>query len=192
MRSYSSKVKRKVPAFLRTRLHVKPTRSSYKAASGLHTPVTPRSRSTGTLYALWRELGFAEVLITRLQNAIGRFIAFPVADLQASADLNINITKLANATADFDGADSLSGVTARWSTNGTATNSNPGQLQGNKMFFASDVMVRMAGSVCSIEAHSLLLRSIAARTTSRQAKSSPVDLGIPSAPTRPILMDTTC
>ncbi|KAM3499288.1 hypothetical protein MY10362_007447 [Beauveria mimosiformis] len=36
-------------------------------------------------------------------NAIGRFVSFPTKDLQASADINFNVTKLARAVADFDG-----------------------------------------------------------------------------------------
>jgi len=41
------------------------------------------------------------------QDVIGRFIAFPTTDLQANADINFNVTKLATATFDFTGSDNL-------------------------------------------------------------------------------------
>ncbi|ORY32527.1 polysaccharide lyase family 8 protein [Naematelia encephala] len=68
-------------------------------------------------------------------NAIGRFIGFPTVDLQASADINFNVTKLAAATADFEGEYTLNDTIRRLSSNGTD------KLDGNKMFYASDYMV---------------------------------------------------
>jgi hypothetical protein len=53
---------------------------------------------------------------------IGRFVAFPTTDLQANADINFNVSKLATATADFTGPDDLT------------------ELLGNKGFWASDYM----------------------------------------------------
>ena len=69
------------------------------------------------------------------QNVIGRFVAFPTVDLQASADINFNVTNLAAATADFQGPDDLSDTVRRLQSNGTE------KLLGNKGFWASDYMV---------------------------------------------------
>lgn len=66
---------------------------------------------------------------------IGRFVAFPTPDLQASADINFNVTKLAIATADFAGANSLNDTVSRFESNGTEL------LVGAKFFSASDYMV---------------------------------------------------
>ena len=73
--------------------------------------------------------------LTQMQNAIGRFVAFPVVDKQASADINFNTTKLAAATKDFTGANDLSDTIRRLQSNGTE------KLVGNKGFWASDYMV---------------------------------------------------
>lgn len=69
------------------------------------------------------------------QNAVGRFIAFPVSDLQANADINFNVSKLATATADFEGANDISATVRRLQSNGTE------KLLGNKAFYAGDYMV---------------------------------------------------
>ncbi|KAM3453406.1 hypothetical protein MY3296_003814 [Beauveria thailandica] len=68
-------------------------------------------------------------------NAIGRFVSFPTKDLQASADINFNVTKLARAVADFDGPYNVHDTIARLKSNGTR------QLIGNRAFWASDYMV---------------------------------------------------
>ncbi|TXT07369.1 hypothetical protein VHUM_03089 [Vanrija humicola] len=68
-------------------------------------------------------------------NVIGRFVAFPTQDLQASADINFNVTKLAAATADFTGANSLTDTVKRLKSNGSVP------LVGNKGFWSSDYMV---------------------------------------------------
>ncbi|KAJ6440589.1 polysaccharide lyase family 8 [Purpureocillium lavendulum] len=73
-------------------------------------------------------------------NAIGRFVAFPVVDKQASADINFNTTKLAAATKDFTGANDLSDTIRRLQSNGTE------KLVGNKGFWASDYMVHRRDS----------------------------------------------
>ncbi|POR31381.1 Chondroitinase-AC [Tolypocladium paradoxum] len=67
-------------------------------------------------------------------NAIGRFVAFPAADLQANADINFNVTKLAAATADFTGANDVGDTVRRLKSNGTE------KLVGNKGFWAGDYM----------------------------------------------------
>lgn len=69
------------------------------------------------------------------QNVIGRFVAFPAADLQANADINFNVSKLATATQDFGGANNLNDTIRRLKSNGTE------KLIGNKGFWASDYMV---------------------------------------------------
>jgi hypothetical protein len=69
------------------------------------------------------------------QDVIGRFIAFPTTDLQANADINFNVTKLATATFDFTGSDNLNDTIRRLESNGTD------RLAGNKGFWASDYMV---------------------------------------------------
>lgn len=71
----------------------------------------------------------------RRQNVIGRFIAFPTTDLQASADINFNVNQLANATKDFDGPFDLQMTVSTLVSNGTE------ELLGNKGFWASDYMV---------------------------------------------------
>jgi hypothetical protein len=76
---------------------------------------------------------------------IGRFIAFPTTDLQANADINFNVSKLATATADFTGADDLSDTVRRLEFNGTE------KLLGNKGFWASDYMASQR-----IPAHSVM------------------------------------
>lgn len=66
---------------------------------------------------------------------IGRFIAFPTPDLQASADININNTLLERAVSDFSGTADLSDVIQRLTSNLTSP------MEGNKGFWASDYMV---------------------------------------------------
>ncbi|PMB71517.1 Chondroitinase-AC [Beauveria bassiana] len=68
-------------------------------------------------------------------NTIGRFVSFPTKDLQASADINFNVTKLARAVADFDGPYNVNDTINRLKSNGTK------QLIGNRGFWASDYMV---------------------------------------------------
>lgn len=72
-------------------------------------------------------------------NVIGRFVAFATSDLQASADINFNTSKLATAVADFEGDLSLSETTDRLLSNG----SKP--LTGNRAFWAGDYMVHRRG-----------------------------------------------
>ncbi|XWW94859.1 hypothetical protein V2A60_002808 [Cordyceps javanica] len=68
-------------------------------------------------------------------NTIGRFVSYPTKDLQASADINFNVTKLARAVADFEGPYNVNDTIQRLGSNGTE------QLIGNKGFWASDYMV---------------------------------------------------
>ncbi|KJZ78676.1 hypothetical protein HIM_02067 [Hirsutella minnesotensis 3608] len=68
-------------------------------------------------------------------NVLGRFIAFPTADLQANADINFNVSKLRASTRDFQGQNDLHEVIRRLDSNGTQ------KLVGNKGFWASDYMV---------------------------------------------------
>ncbi|KAH6609841.1 polysaccharide lyase family 8 [Trichoderma cornu-damae] len=68
-------------------------------------------------------------------NAIGRFVSFPTVDLQASADINFNVSKLANAVADFEGSYAVNDTIRRLLSNGTE------KLTGNRGFWASDYMV---------------------------------------------------
>lgn len=69
------------------------------------------------------------------QNVLGRFVAFPVSDNQASASIKFNVTQLGEDTADFTGANNLTQVVSRLSSNGTE------KLMGNAGFWASDYMV---------------------------------------------------
>ncbi|KAK2606010.1 hypothetical protein QQS21_003527 [Conoideocrella luteorostrata] len=73
-------------------------------------------------------------------NAIGRFVAFPTRDLQANADINFNVTKLAAAVADFAGPSNVNDTIRRLQSNGTD------KLVGNKGFWASDYMVHRTKS----------------------------------------------
>ncbi|KAL7973172.1 family 8 polysaccharide lyase, partial [Trichoderma sp. SZMC 28014] len=68
-------------------------------------------------------------------NTIGRFVSFPTVDLQASADINFNVSKLAAATADFEGQYAVNDTIRRLLSNGTE------KLTGNRGFWASDYMV---------------------------------------------------
>lgn len=68
-------------------------------------------------------------------NAVGRFVSFPTSALQANSDINFNVSKLANATADFTGSFDVSDTIRRLKSNGTE------KLTGNKGFWASDYMV---------------------------------------------------
>lgn len=68
-------------------------------------------------------------------NVIGRFVAFATSDLQASADIMFNTSKLAAAVADFKGPVDLKDTVERLQSNG----SKP--LTGNKGFWAGDYMV---------------------------------------------------
>lgn len=65
------------------------------------------------------------------QNVVGRFIAFPSSDLQANADINVDLSKLADATSDFTGPDDLTPTIDRLRSNGSATGPNAGPLNGN-------------------------------------------------------------
>lgn len=78
---------------------------------------------------------FLQWYLTNRKNVIGRFVSYPTQDLQASADINFNITKLAKAVADFDGPFSIKDTIRRLASNGTEP------LVGNKGFWASDYMV---------------------------------------------------
>lgn len=69
------------------------------------------------------------------QNVLGRFVAFPVSDNQASASIKFNVTQLGEDTADFTGSNNLTGVVSRLQSNGTD------KLVGNAGFWASDYMV---------------------------------------------------
>ncbi|BEJ10825.1 hypothetical protein CspHIS471_0102470 [Cutaneotrichosporon sp. HIS471] len=68
-------------------------------------------------------------------NTIARFLAFHSSDLQVSADINFNTTKLGRAVEDFSGPLYLGDTVHRLQTN----LSRP--LTGNRAFFASDYMV---------------------------------------------------
>lgn len=85
------------------------------------------------------------------QNVVGRFIAFPVSDLQANSDISFNVTKLAAATADFSGENGVKGVVQRLSSNGTD------KLLGNAAFWASDYMV---STLLNIRARSSLTNQV--------------------------------
>lgn len=76
-------------------------------------------------------------MLMHIQNAIGRFVAFPSVDLQANSDINFNVSKLAKATADFTGPFDVSTPIRRLSSNGTE------KLTGNKGFWANDYMVSL-------------------------------------------------
>nr|7R2X_A Chain A, Mannuronic acid specific lyase [Paradendryphiella salina]7R2X_B Chain B, Mannuronic acid specific lyase [Paradendryphiella salina] len=68
-------------------------------------------------------------------NAVGRFVSHPTSDLQANSDINYNLTKLAAATANFEGDNDVSDSLRRLMSNGTE------KLHGNKGYWASDFMV---------------------------------------------------
>lgn len=98
-------------------------------------------------------------------NVIGRFVGFKTSDLQASADIMFNTSKLAKATADFTGNASMSDVSARLASNGTK------KLLGNKGFWASDYMVHRRKS------YTLANKMISARSKNTEYTNGANPLG---------------
>ncbi|KAK1228704.1 hypothetical protein PQX77_008198 [Marasmius sp. AFHP31] len=70
-------------------------------------------------------------------SALGRFISFPVIDLQATANININLTKVNQLGQEWQ-SDTLTRF-AQLSQG--SSSANAGQLVGNRMFYANDYMV---------------------------------------------------
>ncbi|GLB35537.1 putative polysaccharide lyase family 8, N terminal alpha-helical domain [Lyophyllum shimeji] len=70
-------------------------------------------------------------------SALGRFITFPVADLQATASININVSAVGEL-GQLWGSKQLT----KFATSLSApSNVNPGGLTGNRMFYTNDYMV---------------------------------------------------
>lgn len=71
-------------------------------------------------------------------SALGRFISFAVADEQATASININLTQV-EVLGELWSSSNLTTFAQQLSKN--TTNANAGFLKGNRMFFANDYMV---------------------------------------------------
>ncbi|KAL0071852.1 hypothetical protein AAF712_000774 [Marasmius tenuissimus] len=78
-------------------------------------------------------------------SALGRFISFPVIDLQATASININLTKVNQLGQEWQ-SDTLMRF-AQLSQG--SSSSNAGQLVGNRMFYANDYMVHRGDNYVS-------------------------------------------
>ncbi|CAL1695908.1 unnamed protein product [Somion occarium] len=82
-------------------------------------------------------------------SALGRFITFPVADDQATANIQFNVTELGILAAEWS-SDTLMDVFLALSQN--TTDANAGGLTGNRMFYANDYMVhRGPGYMTSVK-----------------------------------------
>ncbi|KAK7694618.1 hypothetical protein QCA50_001805 [Cerrena zonata] len=82
-------------------------------------------------------------------SALGRFITFPVADDQATANIQFNVTELGVLAAEWS-SNELMGVYDALSQN--STDANVGALAGNRMFYTNDYMVqRGPGYVTSVK-----------------------------------------
>ncbi|KAI0078908.1 polysaccharide lyase family 8 protein [Panus rudis PR-1116 ss-1] len=82
-------------------------------------------------------------------SALGRFITFPVADDQATANIQFNVTQL-GVLADEWSSETLMDAYEGLVLN--TTDANAGALSGNRMFYANDYMVhRGPGYVTSVK-----------------------------------------
>lgn len=85
-------------------------------------------------------------------SALGRFITLPVADAQATANININVSQVGLLGEQWSSSDLTDFATQLSSTSSSA---NAGDLKGNRMFYANDYMVhRGEGYVSSVKMYS--------------------------------------
>ncbi|KAL0571727.1 hypothetical protein V5O48_010235 [Marasmius crinis-equi] len=78
-------------------------------------------------------------------SALGRFISFPVIDLQASANINLNLTRVYQLGQEWQ-SDTLMRF-SQLSRNSSSANAS--QLVGNRNFFANDYMVHRGSNYVS-------------------------------------------
>ncbi|KAF8341531.1 chondroitin AC/alginate lyase [Cantharellus anzutake] len=71
-------------------------------------------------------------------SVLGRFISFPVADIQATASIRLNLTQIEQLGKEWH-SDGMVDTARR--LNRTTTNANAGQLVGNRMFWDNDYMI---------------------------------------------------
>ncbi|KAG9035110.1 hypothetical protein FRB95_011977 [Tulasnella sp. JGI-2019a] len=76
-------------------------------------------------------------------STIGRMITFPVADGQASASINVNVTQIEELGNEWDSTDMATTATNLASG---GTGANAGDLIGNRMFWVQDYMVHRGSS----------------------------------------------
>ncbi|KAJ7576365.1 polysaccharide lyase family 8 protein [Mycena floridula] len=79
-------------------------------------------------------------------SAIGRFISEPVADSQASAEININVTEV-GALGKLWSSGTLNDFSTALS--GSGSNANAGNLLGNRMYYDADYMVQRGSNYVS-------------------------------------------
>ncbi|TCD71497.1 hypothetical protein EIP91_008878 [Steccherinum ochraceum] len=90
-------------------------------------------------------------------SALGRFLVLPVADGQATAQINLNLTQI-QVLGQLWESDTLTQVYNGLVKN--TTDANAGELVGNRMFYANDYMVhRGPGYVTSVRMYSSRTRS---------------------------------
>lgn len=86
-------------------------------------------------------IGMSGTVLISPQSALGRFISFPVADNQATGSINTNLTKVRVLGGNWQ-SDKLIDIVD--SLNQNTTDANVGSLDGNRMFWDNDYMVRLS------------------------------------------------
>ncbi|KAJ7293615.1 polysaccharide lyase family 8 protein [Mycena rebaudengoi] len=126
------------------------------AASGTQFEATPASQEAlATLFDGDRWMIYRNTLTGTLHwdfSALGRFIAFPVIDNQATANIKLNLTSIGALGKAWNSA-ALSDFASTLSGNGTHVNDGP--LVGQKMFYSNDYAVhRGSGYITSLKMYS--------------------------------------
>ncbi|KIY52561.1 polysaccharide lyase family 8 protein [Fistulina hepatica ATCC 64428] len=101
-------------------------------------------------------------------SVLGRFISFPVADNQATASINLNLTEIDELGTAWS-SDSLRNFASSLST--PSGNANAGSLIGNKMFYANDYMVHRGANYVTT------LKMYSSRTQNTECTNSQNPLG---------------
>ena len=103
-----------------------------------------RNVLTGVLHWDFVSMNVVEMSGTALispQSVLGRFISFPVADKQATGSINTNLTEVRVLGESWQ-SDKLVNIVD--SLNQNTTDANAGSLNGNRMFWDNDYMVRLS------------------------------------------------
>ncbi|VDB99674.1 unnamed protein product [Peniophora sp. CBMAI 1063] len=96
-------------------------------------------------------------------SALSRFISFPVADLQATSGLKINVTQLSVLAGTWN---SLPLIRAHNLLTGNGTGANIGDLRGNRYFWHNDYMVHRG------RGYVLTLKMFSSRTLNTECTNS--------------------
>ena len=86
-------------------------------------------------------IGMSGTVLIPPQSVLGRFISFPAADKQATGSINTNLTEVRVLGENWQ-SDKLINIVG--SLNQSTTNANAGSLNGNRMFWNNDYMVRLS------------------------------------------------